>query len=82
MTIKNIIKYSNPKMFFPEENETYMGGSGILVIEYVDKTRRILDIKSGIDITEFPDVAIPIVDATQMEYIFKGNKEYYNEFYS
>lgn len=81
MTIKNIIKYSNPKMYFPEENETFEGGSGILVIEYVDKTRRILDIDSGIDVTDAYSVAIPIVNTTKLEYIFKGNEEYYNEYY-
>lgn len=81
MTIKNIIKYSNPRMYFPEENETFEGGSGIIVIEYVDKSRRILDIDSGIDITDAFSVAIPIIKDTELEYIFKGNKEYYDEYY-
>lgn len=79
--IKNIIKYSNAKMYFPEENEIYEGGSGIIVVEFVDKTRRILDIDTGIDITEDYGVAIPIIKDTKLEYIFKGNKEYYDEYY-
>lgn len=82
MVIKNIIKYNKPKMYFVEENEMYEGGSGVLEVQFVDGSRRILDIDSGIDITDFDSSTVPVINKEDKEYIFKGNEEYYNEFYS
>lgn len=82
MVIKNIIKYNKPKMYFVEENEMYEGGSGVLVVEFVDGSRRVLDVDSGIDITNFDSSFVPVVNNEDKAYIFKGNEEYYNEFYS
>ena len=82
MVIKNIIKYNKPKMYFVEENEMYEGGSGVLEVQFVDGSRRVLDVDSGIDITDFDSSTVPIVSNEDKEYIFKGNEEYYNEFYS
>lgn len=81
MVIKNIIKYNKPKMYFVEENEIYEGGSGVLEVQFTNGDRRILDVDSGIDITDFDNSTVPIINKEDKEYIFKGNEEYYNEFY-
>lgn len=77
MNIKNIAMVKPVKMFCLEDNSMYLNEKGLLLVEYEDDTRRYLDLAGNVDITDYEEWKPLISKDTKMEYIFKGDTEYY-----
>lgn len=77
MNIKNIAVVKPIKMYNEEENSMYKSKKGLILIEYEDNSRRYLDIANAVDITNYKNWIPMLDDNSKMEYIFKGDTEYY-----
>lgn len=77
MSIKNIAIVKPVDMFNKEENKIYINDEGLILVEFEDNSRRYLDISNSVDITDY-EKWIPMINNTsRMDYIFKGDVEYY-----
>ena len=78
MSIKNIAIVKPVDMFNKEENKIYINDEGLILVEFEDNSRRYLDISNSVDITDY-EKWIPMINNTsKMDYIFKGDVEYYD----
>ena len=78
MNIKNVAIVKPIKMYNEEENCLYKSEKGLILVEFEDNSRRYLDISNEVDITDYKKW-IPLLDKdSKMEYIFKGDTEYYS----
>ena len=78
MSIKNIAIVKPVDMFNKEENKIYINDEGLILVEFEDNSRRYLDISNSVDITDY-EKWIPMINKTsKMDYIFKGDVEYYD----
>lgn len=76
--IKNIAIVKPVDMYNEKENQMYETKDGLILVEFEDNSRRYLDIKNKVDITDYKEW-IPLVNGkATMEYIFKGDTECYN----
>lgn len=77
MNIKNIAIIKPIQMYNEEQDCLYKSKKGLILVEYEDNSRRYLDIANEVDITDYKHW-VPMLDKnTKMEYIFKGDTEYY-----
>lgn len=78
MSIKNIAIVKPVDMFNKEENKIYINDEGLILVEFEDNSRRYLDISNSVDITDY-EKWIPMINETsKMDYIFRGDVEYYD----
>lgn len=77
MNIKNIATIKPIEMYNQEEKAIYKSEKGLILVEFEDNTRRYLDVANEVDITDYKNWTPLLNDKTKMEYIFKGDAEYY-----
>ena len=78
MNIKNIAIIKPIRVYNEEEQALYKSEKGLILVEFEDNSRRYLDIANEVDITDYKNWK-PLLDKnSKMEYIFKGDLEYYN----
>jgi hypothetical protein len=78
MSIKNIALVKPVDMFNKEENTIYINEEGLILVEFEDNSRRYLDVGNKVDITDYKNW-IPLINETsKMEFMFRGDTEYYN----
>ena len=78
MNIKNIAKLDRVDMYKKKEDRIYVNDKGIILVEFEDNSRRILDLASQLDITDYNDWEVMIYNNNKMDYLFKGKNEYYS----
>lgn len=77
MNIKNIAIIKPVQMYNEEEKTLYKSEKGLILVEFEDNSRRYLDIANEVDVTDYKNWK-PLLDKkSTMEYIFKGDIEYY-----
>ena len=76
--IKNIAIVKPVDMFNKKDNNVYINDKGLILVEYEDNSRRYLDIGNGVDITDYKDWIPMINEKSKMDYMFKGDIEYYD----
>ena len=77
MNIKNIIKLYPIDLYCSEDECIYEAKDGIIIVEYEDNSRRILDIINRVDITNYEKYEPMINKESDFEYIFKGDVDFY-----
>ena len=75
--IKNIAIVKPINMYNVVEKQMYKNKYGLILVEFEDDTRRYLDIKSRVDITDYEEWIPMINEKAKMEYIFEGDIDYY-----
>ena len=78
MNIKNIAIVKPVDMYNTEEDKLYINKNGVILVEFQDNSGRYLDIANKVDITDYKDWQVLINKESKMEYIFEGDKEYYD----
>lgn len=78
MSIKNIAKVYPVDMLNKKENKIYINDNGLILVEFEDNSRRYLDIDNKVDITDYENWIPMINNTSKMEYIFRGDVEYYD----
>ena len=78
MSIKNIALVKPVDMFNKGENTIYINEEGLILVEFEDNSRRYLDIPNRVDITDYKDWIPMINETSKMDYIFRGDVEYYD----
>ena len=76
--IKNIVQIK-PMLCKYKNQEHYVVPKGVLIIEFEDDSRRILDIANEVDVSDYEDYRYyldPI--KSKIKYIFKGDTSYYS----
>lgn len=76
--VKNIAVVKPVNMFNKEEEAVYLNDSGLIVVEFEDNSRRILDIDNRVDITDYKEWVPMINGNSKVDYIFKGDTDYYD----
>lgn len=71
--IKSIIKLTNIYEYNKHHNKKYLNKTGVLIIEFEDNTKYILDIQSMTDISNCNYIDINIQSGkTKIKYLFKN----------
>ena len=78
MNIKNIATIRPIVMYNQEKKTIYKSEKGLILVEFEDNTRRYLDVANEVDITDYKNWTPLLNNKTKMEYIFKGDVEYYD----
>jgi len=78
MNIKNIATLKPVDMYNKDEDKMYISDNGVIIVEFEDNTRRVLDVDNRVDITNYKTWETLINEDSKMDYIFKGDIEYYN----
>lgn len=76
--IRNIAIVKPVDMFNKEEDKIYVNEEGLILVEFEDYSRRYLDIPNKVDITNYDNWTPMINETSKIEYIFEGDKDYYN----
>ena len=76
--IKNIAIVRPVDMFNKEDNTIYVNEKGLILVEFEDNSRRYLDIENKVDITDYKKWTPLINETSKLEYMFKGDTEYYD----
>jgi len=77
MNVKNIAIIKPVDMFNHEDNKIYINEQGLILVEFEDNSRRYLDIKHCVDITDYKSWTPLVCKESKLDYIFKGDVEYY-----
>ena len=76
--IRNIAIVKPVDMFNKKEDKIYINEDGLILVEFEDYSRRYLDVRHCVDITNYSNWIPMINEESEIEYIFKGDSEYYN----
>ena len=72
IAIKNIAILRPIIVYNAKEDKNYISKKGVMIVEYIDKTRRELDLLNNIDLTDITDYEYKIYKKTRIKWIFKG----------
>ena len=72
IAIKNIAILRPIIVYNAKEDKNYISKKGVMIVEYIDKTRRELDLLNNIDLTDITDYEYKIYKKTRIKYLFKG----------
>lgn len=78
MNIKNIAVLKPVNMYNKKEEKMFLNKSGLILVEFEDNSRRMLDIDNKVDITDYKDWGVMLNKKSRLNYIFRGDTEYYD----
>ena len=78
MKVKNIATIKPVDMYDKDSDTMYVSDNGIIVVEFEDNTRRVLDVDNRVDITNYKSWETLVNEDSKIEYIFEGDKAYYD----